>query len=269
MGKALQVVSGRVTNPGATITVLTANTGDSFAVRNASVGSDIWLEEAWAQEATVGVMRIRSNLLHDNSQGIRLRVAQSAKPLLPIWQEQPLQAQDLLTVELSGGAAETDVGAFLVYYSDLPGANARLATWEEIEARIVDTMGAELTMTSGATVGQYGGSQAVNANFDTFQRNRDYALLGYLVDTSVGVVGITGPDTGNIRVGGPGNVDPIVTRSWFCDLAKFSGRPHIPIINASNIAATTADLVHTAAGAAVNVTLIFGLLSGAGGVVGV
>lgn len=268
MGRALQVLSGRVTNPGATITALTANAGDTFAVRNASPGSNIWLEELWAQAATPLVLRLRSNLLHDNSQGIRLRASQSGKPLLPIWSEQLLQAQDLLTFEASGGAAETDVGAALLYYEDLPGAAARLAMWEEIESRVVDVMGAECAMTTGATVGQYGGGQAVTLSFDTFQRNRDYALLGYLSDVSVGVVGVTGADTGNIRVGGPGNVDPIVSRSWFVDLAKFTGRPHIPVFNASNLPATTIDLVHTAAAAAVNVTLIFALLSGPGGVVG-
>lgn len=268
MPRAMQIVSGRTTNPGATITALTVNTGDSFAVRN-FVSGQAYIAELWAQEGTVGVIRVRSSLLHDNAQGIRERVTLTARPLLPYEANQYLQAQDTLTFELSGGGAETDVGAMLLYYQDLPGAAARFATWAEVEARIEDIMAVELNMTTGGTVGQYGGSQALNANFDTFQRNRDYAILGYLCDTTVGVVGITGPDTSNLRVGGPGPADPIVTRQWFVELDRRNADPMIPIFNSANVAATTVDLVHTAAGATVNVSVICALLSGAGGIAGV
>jgi hypothetical protein len=264
----MQVVSGRVTNPGAAFTALTPNTGDSFVVRN-FVGGNAYLLEAWAQEGTVGTFRIRSSLLHDNAQGIRLRVDLTARPLIPYEANQPLTAQDTLTVELTGGAAETDVGAMLFYYQDLPGAGARFATWEEVYPRIVDLAGVENNMTTGGTVGQYGGSAALNANFDVLQRNRDYAILGYLVDTIVGVVGWQGPDTSNLRVGGPGNTDPDITSDWFVQLDRANADPMIPIFNSANVGATTIDLVHTAAGTSVNVTTIVALLSGAGGIAGV
>lgn len=261
MGLALQVVSGRVTNPAATLTALTVNTGDSLAVRSFPFESVALLEQAWAQEATIGVLRIRSARMHDAAQGIRLRVGLTALPLLPDELVQPLFPSDVLTVELSGGAAETDVGALLLLYADLPGIEAQLGTWEEIEPRIVSIMGAEQTLTTGATVGDYGGGQAMNADFDNFKRGTHYALLGYLTDIAVGIVGITGADTGNLRVGGPGPLRPDITSRWFVNLARQSGRPHIPILNADNIAGTTIDLVHTAAGTAVNVTLILAELS--------
>lgn len=256
MGLAMQVVSGRVTNPGATLTALTLNTGDTLAVRSFPFESACLLEQAWAQEATIGVLRIRSPRLHDVAQAMRLRVTASALPLLPDEVVQPLFPSDTLTVELSGGGAETDVAAMLLLYADLPGIEARLATWEEIEPRILNIMGAEQTITTGATVGDYGGSQAVNADFDNFRRGTDYALLGYLTDVAVGVVGITGADTGNLRVGGPGPLRPDLTARWYVNLARVTGRPHIPILNADNVAGTTIDLVHTAAATAVNVTLI-------------
>jgi hypothetical protein len=268
MGKALQVVSGRASNPSSTFTGLTANTGDSFTVRNFTGGA-AYLVEAWAQEGTVGTLRVRSSLLHDNAQGIRLRVQASARPLLPYEADQPLTAQDLLTVELTGGAAETDVGALLLYYQDLPGAAARLASWQEIQPRIVDLAGVESNLTTGGTAGQYGGSAALNANFDVLQRNRDYAILGYLVDTTVGVVGWQGPDTSNLRVGGPGIADPDVTSDWFVQLDRANPDPMIPVFNSANVGATTIDLVHTATGTTVNVTTIVALLSGAGGIAGV
>lgn len=265
MPRALQVVSGRVTNPGATITALTANTGDTFTVKAAREGSRVQLVDMWSQEATVGVFRIRSPLMHDSGQALRMRVVSTCQPLLPYELVQPLEAMDVLTVELSGGGAETDVGAFLVYYEQLGGADGRFASWEQIAPLVVDTVGIECNLTTGATVGQYGGSQAINANFDILQRNKDYALLGYLCDTSVGVVGFQGPDTGNLRVGGPGVANPIITRDWFVINSQRLGIPMIPILNAANVGATTIDLVHTAAGATVNVTLIFAELNiGAG-----
>jgi hypothetical protein len=265
MGKALQVVTGRVTNPGATITALTANTGDSFTVKAATVGSQVQLADMWAQEGTVGVFRIRSPLMHDAAQALRMRVVSTCQPLLPYEFGQPLQAQDVLTVELSGGGAEIDVGAYLVYYADLPGASARLATWEQIAPLIVNEVGLEQNLTSGGTGGQYGGSQPINTNFDILQRTKDYALLGYLCDTTACVVGVTGPDTSNLRVGGPGVNNPIITREWFVWNSQRIGAPMIPIINAANVGATLVDLAMVSTGTSVNVTLILAELNVAGG----
>jgi hypothetical protein len=266
MGLALQVVSGRVTNPGATITALTANTGDSFTVRSFPFGSQAYIDQVWAQGATAGVVRIRSPRLHDTAQGIRERfIAATPRPLLPNESRQPLFPQDVLTFEQSGGAAETDLAAMLVYYEDLPGIQARLFTWDQIAPRIVNLAGMEQAFTTSATAGDYGGSQSLNADFDTWKRNVDYAVLGYLTDTSVGVIGITGVDTGNLRVGGPGTTEAVVTRDWFVSLAKRTNRPFIPVINAANIGATTIDAAHTTASVAINVTVIVAELSGGPG----
>lgn len=265
MGKALQLVSGRTTNPGATITGLTVDTLDSFQVKNAQVGSVVQLLNVWAQEATVGVVRVRSPLMHDQAQAVRLRVTKSAEPLLPYEEVQPLQAQDVLSFELSGGGAETDCASMLVYYAQLGGADARLASWEAIAPLIVNTVGVESNLTTGATAGQYGGSAALNANFDILQRTKDYALLGYLCDTTVCSVGWTGGDTGNLRVGGPGIAEPIITRDWFKTNSRVTGLPLIPIINAANIGATLIDLVATQTATAVNVTTILAELDVPGG----
>ncbi len=149
MGKALQVVTGRVTNPGAAITGLTADTGDSFAVRSFDMSSPAWLENVWAMAATAGVVRIRSPRLHDAAQGIRLRtLAANARPLLPEACDQRLYPQDVLIFEMSGGAAEVDMASMLLYYPDLPGVDAQLASWDEIAARIVNITTEEQTRTS-------------------------------------------------------------------------------------------------------------------------
>lgn len=263
MGKALQVVSGRTTNPSTTITGLTANTGDSFTVRSFDMASPAYLCNAWAMAATAGVLRVRSPRLHDAAQGIRLRtLASNCRPLLGDESKQRLYPQDVLTFEISGGASETDMASLLLYYPDLPGIDSQLATWDEIKDRVANITTEEQQITTGGTAGDYGGSQAFNADFDTLKRNVKYAVLGYVSDTRVCTVGITGPDTGNLRVGGPGEVAPDITADWFIAQSKALGMPCIPILNAANIGATTFDVASTATSASVNVSVILAELAG-------
>ena len=266
MGKALVVVTGRVTNPSTTITALTANTGDTFTVRSFPFGSNAYVENVWAQEATAGVVRIRSPRLHDANQAIRERVIiTNPRPLLADQQRQILYPQDVLTFELSGGAAETDMATMLHYYEDLPGIDARLITYAEYQSRQVNLAGMEVQATTSATAGQYGGTVALNATFDNWKRNVDYALVGYLLDTTVCTVGITGPDTGQLRVGGPGTTEAIITRDWFVTNAQLENTAWIPVVNAANIAATLLDLAGTTTSTTVNVTLNVAELSGGPG----
>lgn len=262
----LNVVTGRVTNPGATLTALTADTLDSFTVKSFRFGDSAWIMDMFAQTATAGVFRIRSPRLHDVSQGIRLRTGTNAgRSLLARDLNQPLKPQDVLTVEGSGGGAETDVFAFTILYNtdDLP--TTRLITDQELNARTVNIFGAEVTVTSSATAGQYGGSTALNATFDVWKRNADYAILGIISDTAGCTVGITGPDTGQTRVGMPMSTEQLQTHDYFQMLAYINGLPLIPVINAANIAATFIDCATTSTSATVNFSVICAELSGGPG----
>lgn len=258
MGRALNLVTGRVTNAGATITALTADTGDSFSVRAFTASTPAYLEEIWAWVRRGGVARIRSPRLHDQSQGIRLQVpADEPQPLIPFPAVQPLQVQDLLTVELSGSEAATDVLSYLVYYEDLPGTDANLMTWAEVKPRIKSIVGVEVDFTTGRTLGDYGGGKALNANFDNLKRNVNYALLGIEPGSKAHSINLFGPDTGNLRVGVPGSLRTDISSEWFVRLSEKYGTPHIPIINAANVAATTCDIVHIEAERSVNATYVF------------
>src|SRR5437868_3859242 len=116
MGLAFETIAGRVTNPGAVFTALTANTGDSFAIRSFNPGTPAYLVDMFAQEATIGTIRVRSPRLHDNVQGLRLRVPSTvSRGLMPDQVSQLLYPQDVLTVEMTGGGAETDVGVLQIY----------------------------------------------------------------------------------------------------------------------------------------------------------
>src|SRR5260370_4675616 len=130
MPRALEVVAGFATNPGATFTGLTASTGTSFTVRNTDPNKAVWLLDAWAFNASAGELRIRSTKLHDFQQCIRNRI--TAALTVPVqgghnnsMYAQRLYAQDALTVELTAGAGESDTASLLILYEDLQRASGR------------------------------------------------------------------------------------------------------------------------------------------------
>lgn len=263
MGTAYEVIAGRVTNPGATITALTADTGNSFTIRSFPETSRAQLEALFAEGATAGTVRVRSPRLHDNVQGIRYGyIASTPRDLLPPYAAQSLYPQDTLTFELSGGGAETDAAAFCAYYPDLPGVDARLATWEQVQPRIVNFLTVEVGVAGPTTAGDWSAGTAINATFDLLKANVDYAVLGYTSGTSVLAVALQGSDTGNLRAGGPGTTEVLETRMWYVDQSVKHATPHIPIINAANKASTLAAVAHTTTGGTITVDFTFAELSG-------
>lgn len=247
MGAALEVITGRVTNSAGAFVAATANTGDSFNVRNFNAPDSAQLIDMWALNATAGLVRVRSPRLHDNVQGIRAKsLAATPQPLLPSRTQQMLYAQDTLILEINNAGAETDIMTILNYYTNLPGSGARLYDWPTIDARIRNVLTNEVSLISGATLGDYSGSVAINSSFDLLKANTDYAVLGYLTDTSVCTIGIRGPDTGNFRVGGPGTNLRVETRDWFVRLAVENALPVIPVFNSANKAGTLIDVSHNA-----------------------
>lgn len=245
---ALEVVNGIAVNPGTTITAITPNAGNTLTVRNASGGSPVSLLNAWAYTTTNLLMRVRSPLLHDQAQNDRLKPQASVPyPLLPNLCPQPLKPQDNLTVELTGGTSETDLAALLIYYADLPGAAARLHAPSEVQPLVKSITVVEVDVTSNATAGLYSPTVALNGSFDTLKRNEDYAILGYESPTIGGSIGITGPDTGNLRLGGPLLNIANFTRTWFVDISQAFNLPLIPVINSANVAGTLIDITAAAA----------------------
>lgn len=258
----MEVKIGRATNPGAAFTQLTAATGDSFTVRNGDPSNLPYLEGVWALNASAGSVRIRSPFLHDQVQGMRFHSpASQVRNLLADYIDQPLRPQDTLTVEMTGGAAETDMAALLIAYPDLPGISARLAQWEQIRNRIVNILTVEVGVTGPTTAGDWSAGTLLNATEDQLRTNVDYAVLGYQTDTEVCAIALAGTDTGNLKVGGPGTIESLETRDWFVSLAMTKGAPRIPVINAANKASTNVFVAHTATGGTVNVDLIVAQLS--------
>lgn len=247
MGKAMEVINARTVNAGA-LTAVTFATGDSATVKAFNPATSAWLCELWALEATAGVMRIRSPRMHDNVQNLRFTTtAADSRPRLGDVGNEPLYPQDVLIVEGQGGGAETDGFAYLNYYQDLPGTDARLFRWEEIKSRVKNVLTCEVSTTTSATAMDYGGAVALNSLFSTLKANVDYAVLGYTTNVNCCSVGLRGPDTGNLRVGGPGTTQLTETRDWFRLFSMWNDLPGIPVINAANQGATLVDATHTTA----------------------
>lgn len=242
MGRALELLTSQVTNPNTTLTATTANSGDSLAVRSTNPGADIELLNVWSFTATAGVTRVRSPRMHDQAQNTRYQtVASQPRPLMAFEESQLLYPQDNIIVEMTGDAAAVDLTSLLLYYNDLPGINANLHNWSEIQPLIDKLTTVEVDLTSSGTSGNYSATVALNGTFDTLIRGVWYAVLGYECGTTGGSVSLRGADTGNLRVGGPLYNQTEFTADWFAMLSRVTGRPLIPVFNAANVGAILVD----------------------------
>lgn len=261
MGRAIQCLNGFFTAAGAGTGVATPMAGDTFTVPSVTPNTPARLETVWAQGASTDFIRIRSPRMHDANQGVRLRVAGApTAPLIPWGTDQPLFPLDTPIVEIDETGAATGAIGVLYEYDDLPGVAQRLATWEEVDPRVLNIMGCDVTVGAIAGIGQYSAGNAINSLFDNFEAGYDYALLGY--ETSAGrlSIAVSGPDTSFLKVGGPGLADGRVTTDFFQRAARITSRPYIPIIAANNKGATNVFQTDNAASAAINVTLILAQL---------
>lgn len=250
---ALEVVSFFSTAPtavyGAVPVAFSSGTG---TIRNFSSGN-AWLAEAWqCQNTTAGGMRVRSPRMHDFVNGIRLQAeAANCQPLLPMGFAQRLIAQDVLTIELAGSAVAGDIvnGNLLIYYESLDSANGRFTDLNELENRMVNVIGLPFALVGGVA-GAYAGGTALNAGTAgaILKANTDYAVLGMVgskaAGTGIVTVGITGADTGNLRIGIPAGVQQVDTRDFFIQLTKRYNRPLVPVLNSANAGGTILDVLN-------------------------
>lgn len=265
MGRALEVIAGFATNPGATFTALTMSTGQSAVVRGTDITKGTWLLSGWAFNASVGELRVRSPRLHDFFSGIRNRVtAAFSAPIIqsPLGDSysQRLYAQDALTIELTGGGAELDTAALLIGYEDLGGVAGRFIDVPTLNKIGLNLVTVEVTVTAVAT-GNFGGAVAVNSSIDNLIANTDYAVLGGMVDTRGCAVGITGVDFGNLRVGFP--AEPSLrnlTQNWFIQLADAFTGAWIPVFNSANKTQTNVDVQTNGAGGTYIINLMLAQL---------
>ena len=263
---AWETVGASVDSTAASLTTFTQTvgmTGQSTTVRNTALGSKVNLEATWAEAAHLCIARIRSPRLHDNVQGIRYQVpAATPANLMGYRPETPLVPQDTLVTEVADGTSEY-VSQFLqIAYGSLPGSDGNFLPYSQVEPRIVDIMTQEATPGNPTAAGQWSAGVALNSSFDLMKANTWYALLGYVVSVQAGAIAIQGPDTGGLKVGGPGLLNALETREWFLWMDEYAEEPAIPVINSANKAGTFVYLADSATANAAVVDLLFAELKG-------
>ena len=233
--------------------------GDSNVVRNAPLTSRVHLLQAMYDSVTANEpWRVRSPALVDNVQGIRFWPGETPQQrLLPRQVRQLLQPQDTLTFEFSTAAATGKaLGALGIYYEQLPGISARLASHGDIAGNVAYIKPLVITFGLGANTAGAWYDLVATTTENLLEANTDFAVLGYTVDTGVAAVAIKGVETGNLRVGGPGIVQGDETTEYFVMLSQDTGLPCIPVINSANIGNVYGSIISSAATAAA-VDLVF------------
>ena len=262
MGLAIDTIAGSITGAQANFTGVTLAPGDSLTVRSFQNPSYAKLEGIFYQATTLGSLRVRSPMLHDDVRGIQLTPGVSpATLLLPAEAGQMLVTQDTLTVEMEGGlAAETDVVALSIFYSNISGASARLHSWGDIAGVEKNIKPLVVSVGAPGNAGQWVDT-VITATENVLHANTDYAVLGYVLDKNICAVGVRGQETGNLRVAGPGVNSMDDTSDYFVRMSDKHGTPHIPVFNSANKDSYYVSLIEGTALTAVNVQLILAELS--------
>lgn len=252
----LDLNSANGSNTGtSTFTALTAVGSDTLTVRSLGGTQHARLIDFGCKHATAGMVRVRSPYLHDDTNALRFRtLAADSSGLTGYTGHQKLRGQDALVVESTGGSSAEEVSYWqLVYYDELGGSNAYYITDKELDARAQEYVSNENPVTGGATATW--GSALISAGTGILKANQMYAVVGYELDVACTAIGISGPDTANFRVGGPGLTTRQFTRTYFRDLAAATGLPCIPLFNSQNASGTSVWVIDSAGATAVNVDL--------------
>lgn len=260
MGLALDQQFYQSTSTGAGNFIAATNfTGGISNIRNFTAPSSAQLVSFGRKGATAGTARLRSNLFHDDVQGIRVRaLAGDPSSKIPRWVLQRMFAQDTLTVDGDGTNLEVEAYSTGVFYSDLGGAAARLHSPGDILPLVDLIHGVEVSLAAVAPPAV--ATSALTSLYNVLKANRDYALLGMLTDNALLCAGIQGQDTSNMVCGFPLEADAFKTRDLFVRMSYETGLPLIPVINAANAPGTNLVIANDIVVAANRVTLILGLL---------
>lgn len=226
-------------------------TGDSATFYNVPQNTKMQVAEIWGTASGhAAEFSFTATRWHDQTYGIRGEVTSGAttapinRPvcLSPIGTDQPIYPSDVLSVQVNGTANDEVVATLLVYYPDLPGISARLATYEWVKQHTKNLVGINCTLTSGTAVP--GTAVALNASDNRLHANTDYALLGWSSTLTCASLTVQGIDTGNLKIGGPVLGDPGHDANIFVDYARAYNAPLIPIINSNNAGATLLQGTH-------------------------
>lgn len=220
-------------------TAAAALTGDSLQMEYTNGPSRIVHWSHLGQDAGSGVRLIHSSG-HDTSEGLNQQVAPGdLGNLIPRGLDIEVTPSETLKLTAFGaaGAGNVDSGIMLIE-RNIEGVGGRYIGFDTLRKRRDKLVNVKVTLAAAAA--GYGTEESLNAETDYLWGNRDYAVLGMTCDTNVAGLCLRGPDTGNVKIGCPGNAVDSWPRGsdFFPELSRVFGDAFIPVINSANKAGT-------------------------------
>ena len=233
----LESIGYQATAAAATGTPGTAFTNDNLTVKNAREGSKVWIVALFSKNQTLGNQQLVWPSGHDVTRGYRW-IAPAAKLVTPLALGTliPINRQELIAPTIVGTAVAADIeqGIITLFYEDMPGQVARLIDYDTL-MRFGTRQTTIAASIDPGVAGNWGGSEAINADSDLLRANTDYALLGACAGLQITAIGFNGPDSGNARVAIPGDIDMFeLNQRWFVEWSRATGLPCIPVFNSAN-----------------------------------
>lgn len=229
----IEIVTAQATAPGAAGAAGTANTGDSLVVKNGR--GAIKVISSWSTRQLAGFTQFNTPSSHDTTRGYRVGCAAATGELtMAIGNDLTLEAQETISSLMAGSvtAGDIELDSLLVLYDNFPGIDMRSISPQSAYARAEKITTVESSIASVAT-GQYA-EEAITADSDLLQANRDYAVLGLSARTVAHALTLKAPDFGNIRVGVPGMLRPELSQQWFVVMSRATGKNLVPVFNSGN-----------------------------------
>lgn len=241
MKRNIELLVATATAPGAGGAAAAAVAGDSLTIKN---GEAARMLQCWSDHQAAGFAQlVRNTSGHDTSRDIRYDVAASELAVhQPMGIATRLAPQEQLSITLAGSATAGDVESFcaLVEYDGLKGlGDQNLIGYDELLRRMENVVNVSVTLAAAVAPLFATSEELLTAETDYLKANTDYAVMGYKVRTEAAAIYIKGPDTANLRIGGPGNdLAGEVTSQWYSTLARAYNRPMIPVISTGNRGST-------------------------------
>ena len=245
MGRALVCNSaGKLNTGGGTFAdTLAAVSPDSLSVAAGARVLDMWGIDS-ASVAEIAVTLSRQQSVNDQTRGVRFNIPAlipggagtvGSHNMLPGLATIPLYKSDTFAFTVTSTANDEVCVTWNTLYDDLPGVNAVLASWDQVQALRYTTIGLACNAVASGTAGStYGTARALNADDTRLIANTWYAILGITVQTIVCSVTFTGPDWGGQRLGLPAGALTTDSATYFVDQSVKWGKPLIPCFNSAN-----------------------------------
>lgn len=244
MPAALQVINYfKQTLTGGSFEDLAPGSGDPVTFGTFQMGRAWFADIAGVDDAAACEISIIAPEMHDQIEGIAgwvpdgstLSPPNRSVDISPPGFDEPIVPAEQITVRAKGSGGDNVNVTLVVYYEDLPGIDLRAITYAEAKARTQHLLGVDVQIdASSLAQGDWSTSVSLSAAGRRLDANKKYAVLGFTSDVPCAAVGLSGFETGNLRVGGPVLADGGHDAFLIADFAHAMNAPLIPVISGFN-----------------------------------